>query len=350
MGASIAEVALRAGVSVATVSRALRSLPNVSPATRERVLAAARELDYVVNASASRLAAGFTRTIGVVVPTLASWFPQQLAAGVEGVFTEAGYDLLLYTVAGQEARRRFLQTLPFRKRVDGLVLLDVPLDAAEQAALARLDVPIVGIGLASEQLATVSIDNVAAARAAVCHLVALGHRRIGLISGLLDNPLEFAAPVDRRRGWLDALAEAGVTPAGGWEAPGNFSLTGGAEAMAQLLRVRPQLTAVFAESDEMAVGALMVLRDRGLRVPDDMSLVGFDDHELAHLMGLTTVAQPIARQGELAAYALLELLRGGPSESIVLPTALVRRATTGPAPMRARRPRAAPGRLAGTAR
>lgn len=349
MGASIAEVALRAGVSVATVSRALRSLPNVSPATRERVLAAARELDYVVNASASRLAAGLTRTIGVVVPTLASWFPQQLAAGVEGVFTEAGYDLLLYTVAGQEARRRFLQTLPFRKRVDGLVLLDVPLDAGEQAALARLDVPIVGIGLASEQLATVSIDNVAAARAAVCHLVALGHRRVGLISGLLDNR-EFAAPVDRRRGWLDALAEAGVTPADGWEAPGNFSLTGGAEAMAQLLQVRPQLTAVFAESDEMAVGALMVLRDRGLRVPDDMSLVGFDDHEIAHFMGLTTVAQPVARQGELAAYALLELLRGGPSESLVLPTALVQRSTTGPAPTRARRPRAAPERLAGTAR
>ena len=151
MGASIAEVALRARVSVATVSRALRGLPNVSPGTRERVMTAARELDYVVNPSASRLAAGFTRTIGVVVPTLSSWFSQQLAAGVEGVFTEAGYDLLLYTVAGEDARARFLDTLPFRKRVDGLVLLDVPLDREEQRMLGALDTAVVAVGLCSDR-------------------------------------------------------------------------------------------------------------------------------------------------------------------------------------------------------
>jgi LacI family transcriptional regulator, repressor for deo operon, udp, cdd, tsx, nupC, and nupG len=137
-----------------------------------------------------------------------------------------------------------------------------------------------------------------------------------------------------------------VTPDPSWEAPGNFSLTGGAEAMAQLLRVEPQLTAVFAESDEMAVGALMVLRDRGLQVPGDVSIVGFDDHELADFMGLTTVQQPIPRQGELAAYALLELLRGGPRESIVLPTAFVLRETTGPVPANPRRARALPDALA----
>ncbi len=346
MGASIAEVALRARVSVATVSRALRGLPNVSPGTRERVMTAARELDYVVNPSASRLAAGFTRTIGVVVPTLSSWFSQQLAAGVEGVFTEAGYDLLLYTVAGEDARARFLDTLPFRKRVDGLVLLDVPLDREEQRMLGALDTAVVAVGLCSDRLATVSIDNVAAGRCAVDHLTALGHRRIGLISGLPDNPLQFAAPIDRREAWCGALAAVGVTPDPSWEAPGNFSLTGGAEAMGQLLRVEPQLTAVFAESDEMAVGALMVLRDRGLKVPEDVSIVGFDDHELADFMGLTTVQQPIPRQGELAAYALLELLRGGPRESIVLPTALVLRETTGPVPANPRRARALPNTLA----
>ena len=332
MAASIAEVALRAGVSVATVSRALRGLPNVSPATRQRVLTAARELDYVVNPSASSLAAGRTRTVGVVVPTLASWYPQQVAAGAEGVLTEAGYDLLLYAVSGEGPRRRFFDALPFRKRVDALLVLDVPMQEAEQRVLGRIGTPVVGVGLSSRHFPTVTIDNVAAAREVVEHLCALGHRRIGLIDGLPGNPLRFAAPEDRRRGWSAGLREHGVDPDPAWEAPGNFSMTGGAEAMQQLLQVEPPLTAVFAESDEMALGALAVLRERGRAVPGDVSVVGFDDHEVARFIGLTTVEQPVARQGELAAYALLELLRGGRVDDVVLPTRLVQRGTTGVPP------------------
>ena len=343
MSASIGDVAARAGVSVATVSRALRGLPNVAPSTRNRVLAAAHELDYVADPHASRLAAGKTRTVGMVVPMFTQWFFTQVVSGAEGVLTASGYDILLYSVSGAEAQRRFLASLPFRKRVDGLIVVDLPLSPAEQQALGAGGTPVVLVGGTSAVFPTVRIDNVAAGMAATRHLVNLGHEHVAMISNLPDDPLHFTAPLERRRGYQCVLRQLGLAPRPDFDVPGNFSLAGGAEAMAQLLAAHPAPTAVFAQSDEMAIGALRTVRHSGLRVPEDISIVGFDDHDMAEYLGLTTIGQPVVQLGEAAAELLLRATAdddGTPPTEVVLPTKLRVRSTTGP-PRAARGARAA---------
>ncbi len=334
MSASIGDVARRAGVSVATVSRAIRGLPNVSPATRDRVLQAAAELQYVAHPHASRLAAGRTMTVGMAVPLLTQWFFTQVVAGAEGVLAANGYDVMLFGVPDTQSMRRFVDDLPLSKRVDGLICVDLPL-ASEQVATLRDHGPVVTVGICTPHAPSVTIDNVEAAATATRHLVNLGHRRIGLICHLPPQALDFTAPLQRRQGYERVLADAGIEVREDLIAPGNFALAGGAEAMAQLLTVDRPPTAVFAESDEMAIGALKTVRDAGLQVPGDISIVGFDDHEVAAYTDLTTVAQPAMQQGETAAGLLLGLMSGhgtdgGPVANVVMPTKMVVRATTGP--------------------
>jgi len=337
VNASIGDVAQLAGVSVATVSRAIRGLPNVSPSTRDRVLKAAAELQYVAHPHASRLAAGRTMTVGMAVPLLTQWFFTQVVAGAEGVLAANGYDVLLYSVSDTPTMRRFVDDTPFSKRVDGLILVDLPLTGDEVARMCDRG-PVVTVGVSSTRAPSVIIDNVEAAATATRHLVNLGHRRIGLISHLPPQALEFRAPVQRREGYERVLADAGIEVREELIVPGNFALQGGAEAMAQLLSVDRPPTAVFAESDEMAIGALKTVRDAGLRVPGDVSIVGFDDHDMAAYMDLTTIAQPAMQQGETAATLLLDLMRedvhtddiDADVTSVVMPTRLVVRFTTGP--------------------
>jgi LacI family transcriptional regulator, repressor for deo operon, udp, cdd, tsx, nupC, and nupG len=332
MAASISDVASRAGVSVATVSRALRGLPNVAPSTRKRVLAAAEELDYVADPNASRLAAGTTRSIGIVVPIFTQWYFTQCVAGAEAILAAHGYDVLLYNIAGPQARQRFFDTVPFRKRVDGIIVIDLPLGEAQIEGLASAEIPVVTVGLRTERFPSVTIDNVAAAMTATRHLTNLGHTEIGLIANLPDDPLQFTAPVERRAGYRHVLEEREYSVRPELEVPGNFSMWGGAEAMAALLAVEFPPTAVFAQSDEMAIGALKTIRDAGLRVPQDLSVIGFDDHDMAEYVGLSTIGQPVVEQGEVAASLLLEHLRGetGSLDRVVLPTKLIVRGTTGP--------------------
>ncbi len=332
MTASIGDVAALAGVSVATVSRAIRGLPNVSPATRSRVLDAAAQLQYVAHPHASRLAAGHTMTVGMVVPLLTQWFFTQVVAGAEGVLAANGYDVMLYGVPDTRSMKRFVDEMPLSKRVDGLIVVDLPLLTDDFDRLCEAG-PLVSVGVASPRASSVTIDNEEAAATATRHLVNLGHRHVGLICHLPPQALEFTAPVQRRRGYERVLSESGIALREELIVPGNFALQGGAEAMAQLLTVDRPPTAVFAESDEMAIGALKTVRDAGLHVPTDMSIIGFDDHDMAAYMDLTTVAQPALLQGETAATLLLgHMAEKDPSEatSVVLPTKMIVRATTGP--------------------
>ena len=342
MAASIEDVARRAGVSIATVSRSLRGLPDVAPRTRERVLAAARELDYVASPFAARLASGRTYAVGVVVPFVSRWFFTQVVSGAEEVLREAGYDLLLYNLGDQAGRERFFERMPVRKRVDGLLVLCLPLTDAEIDSVRALDLPVAVVGSTVPGFASVRIDDVAGAETAVDHLVGLGHRRIGLISGTPDEPMHFTAPVERRRGYRRALRRAGISPDPSLDVPGHFTPAGGRAAMERLLLLPDPPTAVVAESDEMAYGAMRAIRGAGLTVGVDVSVVGFDNHDLADLLELTTIAQPVLRQGDLAARALLAAL--GPTapapRAQTVPTELMVRASTGPPP-RPGRPSAA---------
>ncbi len=335
MSASIEDVARAASVSVATVSRALRGLPNVAPSTRARVLAAASELRYVADPHASRLAARRSLTIGLALPMIGTWYHAKLFSGVEAVVAANGYDVLPFTMAGTGGVDRFLEDLPFRKRVDGLVVVDAPLHPDQLGRLVGAGVALVTLGLRSEQAPSITLDNRAAARLAVSHLTGLGHRRLAIIGGVPDDPFRFSAPVDRHRGYVDSLAAAGITPDPTLAVPGNFSLEGGAEAMQRLLGASDPPTAVFACSDEMAIGAMQVVRDAGLRVPRDVSMVGFDDHDVSAYLGLTTIRQDVTGQGERAARLLIGLL--APTDGAtpvpvheVHPTRLIVRHTTGP--------------------
>lgn len=327
---SIGDVARRAGVSVATVSRALRGLPNVAEATRRKVEAAAAELDYVVNPNASRLAAGHNTTIGAVVPHIGGWYYHAVLAGAQTVLADAGYDLLLYTLPDAAARERFLVSLPFRKRVDGLLLIDVPLTDPEQELMAALGTHIVSVGHGGSHYPGVQVDNVAAGRMATEYLLDAGHRCIGLISGMLTSPMRFNVGRNRREGWLAALRDRGIDPQPSWEHIGDFRLTDGVTGIASLLDAVPEMTAVFCMSDEMAIGALRGLRERGMSAPEDISIVGFDDHEVTSYLGLTTVAQPMRLLGRNAGQILLSLIDGQSIDALprTLPTSLVVRETT----------------------
>lgn len=321
-------------MSVATVSRALRGLPNVAPSTRQRVLEAAEELAYIADPSASRLASGRSRTIGLAVPMLGQWVSSKIFSGVEAVVAASGYDVLPFSMSGPGGVARFVEELPFRKRVDGLLLVDAPLDPPQLERICASGVPMVTVGVVAEHISSLVVDNRAAARLAVGHLTGLGHQRIGLIGGVEDDPYRFSAPVQRYNGYLEALTTARREPDPGLAVPGNFSLEGGAEAMQELLACSDPPTAVFCCSDEMAIGAMQVARDAGLRIPQDLSIVGFDDHDVSEYLGLTTIRQDVVGLGERGAAMLLDRV-AQPTGAVTHerhPTRLVVRHTTGPPP------------------
>ncbi|MBC8092272.1 MAG: LacI family DNA-binding transcriptional regulator [Pseudonocardia sp.] len=330
---TIKDVAQAAGVSIATVSRALHGLPRVSEATRRRVLDAADHLHYVASPSAASLAGGQTMAIGVVAPFVNRWFFAAAVHAAEELLRPAGYDMLLYSLGADAAeRRRVLTRNLLRKRVDGVLVLGLQPDADEVVALSAAGGPVSIIGTEVAGWASVRIDDEATARCAMTHLLDLGHRRIGYIGGDRDDPLHSTAPTNRHRGYRNALATAGITPDAALETIGGFTVRGGMAAMQELLAARP--TAVFAASDEMAMGALHVARRAGVRVPEDLAVIGIDDHEMSELFDLTTVSQPVDEQGVLAAEMLLAALGDPTAEppAVTVPTTLVVRGTTAAPP------------------
>jgi DNA-binding LacI/PurR family transcriptional regulator len=335
---SIKDVARSVGVSTATVSRALRGLPRVSEATRDRVLQAAAELDYVASPSAAGLAGGRTRAVGVVVPFVSRWFFASVVQGAEEPLREAGYDLLLYNLGGDvESRRRVFTTHLMRRRVDAVLVLSLTPNQHEITALAKLHRPVAVIGAAVPGWASVGIDDVGAGCTAMQHLIALGHRRIAHLGGSLVDQIDFAAPRDRLEGYRRAMSAAGLPVHRDWEIEGDFTVNGGVRGMTGLLGLDPTIapTAVFAASDEMAIGAVAAIRRAGLRVPKDVSVIGIDDHEMAEFFELTTVAQPAREQGRLAARMLLAAMDPHcPVDSVppthTVATTLIVRRTTGP--------------------
>lgn len=220
---SIVDVARRAGVSVATVSRALRDMPNVSQTTRDRVLKAAEELQYAASPLASGLVTGRVRSVGVILPYAGRWFFAEAVRGIAEALREEGYDLVLHVLADARRRREFFSSLPVRRRVDAVILVALPLDVREADLLRSLGVPMAAV---AEPMAGVHgdrIDNVAAARLAVQHLLNLGHRRIACIGGDLDGPERFGIPGLRTEGYRSAMAEAGLEVEEGWEIDGRFT-------------------------------------------------------------------------------------------------------------------------------
>ena len=327
MTSTLQDVAARAGVAPSTVSRALRGLPTVSEATRARIVAIAHDLGYVVSPSASRLASGRTHTIGVVVPSIDRWYFSRVVAGVERVLRANRFDLLLYNLGDDAGREQFFGDMPLRRRVDAVLVVALPLLEHEVASLVELRVPVAVLGAFVEPFSGVRVDDRPATHKAVQHLINLGHRDIAIISG------RSGLPDERRQGYLEVLEMCGIPYEEQFEAVADVTTAGGERAMGELLSRPRRPTAVFAVSDEMAFGAMRALRLCGLRTPEDMSIIGFDGHEMAALLDLTTIAQPVPEQGVAAASALLCEVAGGgrPGHQLIqLDADLVIRGTTAP--------------------
>lgn len=329
---SIDDVAREVGMSTATVSRALRGLPRVSQETRDRVVETAQRLGYVPSPHAASLASGRTGSVAIVVPFVTRWFFAMVVDGAEQVLRAQGFDVLLYNLAGEAGtRHRVLQTHVLTKRVDAILVLGLSPSPEEVAWLTRQACPVVILGAEVPQWPSVRIDDDEVSRTAMEHLIGLGHRRIGYVGSLVDEGLDFATPRARRRAYREVLAEHGLEHDPALETDGHFTLDGGFQGGAALLDLPERPTAVFCASDEMAIGVLRASRERGVRVPEDWSVIGIDDHEMAPYFDLTTVRQPVSEQGAVAGRHILRSLGVATTDEpdhVVLPTELVIRGTT----------------------
>lgn len=327
------DVATLAGVSTATVSRALSGKGHVSARARARVQQAAQELGFVVSYHASSLASGRSRNIGVVLPCVDRWYFSTVLEGVAEALVEAGYDLTLHNFAGDRYRETVLTDFLLRKRLDAAVAVALHLDPAETEQLLSAGIPLVGVGGPLVGAPTISIDDLDVGRRATEHLIGLGHRRIAHLGGAKESRRYFPMSNDRRAGYEQAMTKAGLPVQPAWSLIADYTFTDAYQHAKNLLADpagRP--TAIFAASDEMAAGAILAARDLGLTVPGDLSVIGVDAHPIGEAFGLTTIDQHARQQGEHAVERLLGHLTGTGGEPVneVLPAHFVVRSSTGP--------------------
>jgi LacI family transcriptional regulator len=339
--ASIRDVAERAGVSVTTVSHALNNTRHVSPDARAKVEEAAHALGYVPSEVARGLKHNTTRTLGMLVPSNSNPYFAEIIRGVEHGCYAAGYGLLLCNSNDEPERQADHLRLLAERRVDGLVLVASGDDAQIVEHCRGLRLPLVLLDREIEGIEAdlIEVDHAAGGELATAHLLGLGHARVACIGG----PANLQPSRQREAGWRRALARAEVRPRADELARGDFGPQGGAMAMRALLHRRRPPSAVFVCNDMMAIGALHAAHAEGVRVPEDLSIVGFDDIELAAYTQppLTTVAQPKEAIGTGAAGLLLERIRAGRRElarTVLQPELRVRGSTAPPAPAGGRTP------------
>ena len=333
---TIADIAKRADVSKTTVSRVLNNKPDVDGATRKLILDIIEQTGFVPQSTAINLAKGKTHLIGLLVPSLTNLYSLTVIQGVAEAIAETDYELLLYTTSmAEKNQERFVQRLS-KNLTDGLVVL-LPRNFEEYGQmLLKSHFPIVLIdhrGVGSEY-PSISAANRTGAREATAYLVSLGHRRIAFITGLMD----FGCSRDRLDGYRDALREADIDFDPGLVRYGDFSRQSGYACAMELFgapgssippRAPGAPSAIFCSNDEMAYGTMMAANAAGMKVPNDLSVIGFDDLPNAALSipALTTVRQPLYEMGKMAAFSLLGQIGGmqAPESEIVLETSLIQR-------------------------
>jgi LacI family transcriptional regulator len=322
---TIFDVAREAGVSYATVSRVINNKEHVKPEKREAVVRAMTKLGYVVNQQARSLAGGRSQVIGLLVQGLESAYTAEIIRGIDLELDAAQYDMMLYTTHRRRAREAAYVTAITRGMADGLLLILPRNPEAYLELLRRQQFPYVlidhqGIG---EGGAAVGATNRRGGYDATRYLIELGHRRIGVITGVMD----LGCAVDRLDGYRAALAEFGIPEDPALISYGDFFRPAGFAGARALLSLPDPPTAIFASNDEMAFGVMDAARDHGLRIPDDLSIVGFDDIPQADMVypGLTTVRQPLEQMGRVATQMLLRLIGdpAAPADRVELPTELI---------------------------
>lgn len=320
-------IAREAGVSPSTVSRILNGTAKVSDDKRLAVEGTIARFNFEPNLMARSLAMGQTRTIGVLTQFIESPFYGEALRGVEDALADTPYSPLFvsghWNLKTEEARMRLLQA----RRVDGVIILTGRLSDQQLLMYAeRMPIVVTGRQLTAARLVSVDVDDFEGARSATRHLLELGHTRIAFITGPHDHP----DAIERLRGYQQALQDAGVAPAPELVLQADFMEGGGMLAIEQLLASGAEFSAVFAANDQMAYGARLALYRRNIRVPDDISLIGFDDlpNSTYSMPPLTTVRQPVYDIGRLAALAMLKLIAGETADIAAPPLELVVREST----------------------
>jgi DNA-binding LacI/PurR family transcriptional regulator len=333
----MSDVGRLAGVSHQTVSRVINGSPHVRPETRDRVLAAMEQLGYRPNPVARALVTGRSKTLGVVSFDTTLYGPASTLFGIERAAHEEGYFII---VASLESLNRSSVTYAIerlrRQGVEGILVI-APHDEAGEALLhAPADVPLVAAEAGpAHALPVVAVDQVAGAVTATRHLLELGHRRIAFVGDKPPDPYRFTSSRDRTAGYLRALASAGVPERPEYVRAGTQDRQEARSIAERLLAQREPPTAIFAASDLQALGVLEAATHLGVRVPEDLSVVGFDDVEVASYVGLTTVSQQLVESGRRGAHLLLRALSGDdvPTDGELLDLELVVRRTTAPPPL-----------------
>lgn len=314
MKASIDDVAREAGVSKSTVSRALSRPDMVSDATRAKVLAAAEHLNFSISRASGILKSGRSQRIAMLVGShQIDWFSAKIIEGLNPVFQQAGYDLILYPVEGQEDRATFFDKLPVRGNADAVVVSSFDISPAEIKRLGTAHVPITGINVAStdEFAASASIDDEAGIRLAVKHLAQQGHRNIVYVQPQVISTLHFSS-YRRITGFLETCVQLGlrgrtvtVPVLAGEDATAVFDTV-----VSDILAADERPTALCFHQDSMAIPFFFRLGQCGLRIPDDISIVGYDNSTFAAEVGLTTIRQDPRTMAEHVAHATLRLIDG----------------------------------------
>lgn len=327
-GKTVKEIAAAANVSVATVSRALQRPEVVSEATRQHIHEVVKRLGYTPNAQARNLRTARTRLIVALLPDIANPFFSEVIRGIEQVAHESGYSVLLGETQSSLVREQAYADMVAARQADGIITMSPRVPAIPIQG--RLPVVNACEYVKDSQICSVYVDNVAAAATAVDYLVTLGHRDIAFIAGPPTSPI----CVDRELGYQRALQRAGIAINPVLSAIGDFSIEAGERAIELLLSRGQAFSAVFCSNDEMAIGAMRALSSHGLRVPEDVSVVGFDDIRFARytLPALTTIAQPKNALGREATTMLIELLNDPavPPRKRVLSADLIVRGSTAP--------------------
>lgn len=332
---TIYEIAKAAGVGIGTVSRVLNNHPSVTPETRERVKEVVRKMDYQPHTYAQRLARNQSETISAVIPFFANYFFMEMLRGVQEGISHLGYDLTLFGVNDvTQVESKLAQALR-RGRVDGILFFSMRLPGKIVPRLREAKTPIVLVDSFYPKFDSISVANADGAYDATTHLVNLGHRRIGMI-----NALPRSAPaVERLQGYRRALASHSINfsenlvKTGASTKEDGFNRDAGYEAMVEFIKMGPEMPrAFFISSDIQATGALAALSDSGFRVPQDVSVVGFDDIELAAHLKLTTMRQPMYQMGQMGIERLAARM-ADPDMKVVhttfLPELVVRETTRG---------------------
>jgi LacI family repressor for deo operon, udp, cdd, tsx, nupC, and nupG len=333
----IKDIAAEAGVSIATVSHALRNPGRVSDVTRRKVLVAADKVGYTPNRMAAGLRTARSGNIVVIIPDIADSYNAGIIKAIEQVAHGRGYSVLLGDTQGSEAREREFAAMTRSRQADGIILMshrlpfDVGPDECDARGQAGGDLPPIVNGCeftGYDSVPLVAIDDVRAGSDATMHLIGLGHRDIAVITGDMHG----RSSPDRLAGFRRAMQSAGLAVREEWVVQGSYTLQGGERAAQSLLLLKDRPTAIFCFSDEIAFGCIHALRQNGFRVPQDFSVIGFDDIPYARYFNppLTTVAQPAEAIGRTCATLLLDQIEGrpAPEKRHILPHQLRVRAST----------------------